>query len=98
MHLRPSVLVLLAAVTGCSRSPRCAADPCGTAVIVATAEPDVLFPPLVQSGPGFALSDQIFLKLADIGPGLNTVGDAGFVPRRRRQDYTILEQVAGAAA
>jgi len=84
MRDRYALLVLLAAITSCGRSARCSADPCGTAVIVATAEPDVLFPPLVQSGPGFALTDQIFLKLADIGPALNTGGDAGFVPRLAR--------------
>src|SRR5438105_2997323 len=55
-----------------------------TAIIVTTADADVLLPPVVQTIVGAAVSDQIFLKLADIGLGLNTVGDSGFVPRLAR--------------
>lgn len=79
-----AALTLAAAVPGCRESPRCAGRSCGTAVIVTTADADVLLPPVVQTAVGAAISDQIFLKLADIGMGLNTVGDSGFVPRLAR--------------
>jgi peptide/nickel transport system substrate-binding protein len=45
------------------------------------ADADVLFPPLTLTVIGKQVSDQIFDNLADIGPSLNTVGDAGFTPR-----------------
>jgi peptide/nickel transport system substrate-binding protein len=53
----------------------------GTIVISSAADADVLFPPLTLTLQGRQVSDQIFDNLADIGPALNTVGDAGFTPR-----------------
>jgi peptide/nickel transport system substrate-binding protein len=53
---------------------------CGSAVIAAGADADILLPALTQ-GVGRQVSDQIFLKLAEVGLALNTVGDSGFVPR-----------------
>ncbi len=54
----------------------------GGTVIVATAQdPDNLFPPLVANLQGKEITDNLFEKIADVGPALNTVGDAGFVPR-----------------
>ena len=53
----------------------------GTIVISSAADADILFPPLTISLIGKQVTDQIFDKLADIGPALNTVGDAGFIPR-----------------
>jgi peptide/nickel transport system substrate-binding protein len=49
-------------------------------VIAAGADADILLPALTQ-GIGRQVSDQIFLKLADVGLAANTVGDSGFVPR-----------------
>jgi peptide/nickel transport system substrate-binding protein len=77
-------MTMAVALTACRGTSTCTANPCGTAVIVATAQPDALFPPVIQSTIGAAISDQIFLKLADIGLGLNTVGDSGFEPRLAR--------------
>lgn len=68
-------------VAGCTRAPTCAGAGCGTAVIAEPGDVNVIFPPLTQSSTEIAVSDLIFLKLADIGPSLNTVGDSGFVPR-----------------
>jgi peptide/nickel transport system substrate-binding protein len=45
------------------------------------ADADVLFPPLTISLMGKQIDDQVFDNLADVGPALNTVGDAGFTPR-----------------
>jgi len=53
----------------------------GTIAISSAADADVLFPPLTLSLIGKQVTDQVFDNLADIGPSLNTVGDAGFIPR-----------------
>ncbi len=53
----------------------------GTIVMSSAADADVLFPPLTITVLGKQIGDQIFDNLADIGPALNTVGDAGFTPR-----------------
>ena len=55
--------------------------PGGTVVIATVGDPDLLVPPLVQSLNGAQITAQLFDRLAEIGPALNTVGDAGFVPR-----------------
>jgi peptide/nickel transport system substrate-binding protein len=53
----------------------------GTIVMSSAADADALFPPLALSALAKQVNDQIFDNLADIGPGLNTIGDAGFTPR-----------------
>ena len=53
----------------------------GTIVLSSAADADVLFPPLTLTLQGKQVVDQVFDNLADIGPSLNTVGDAGFTPR-----------------
>jgi peptide/nickel transport system substrate-binding protein len=53
----------------------------GTIVLSTSADADVLLPPLTMTLQGKQVVDQIFDNLADIGPTLNTVGDAGFTPR-----------------
>ena len=52
----------------------------GTVVIAATADPDVLFPPLSTNVPARQVTELIYDYLADIGPGLNVLGDDGFKP------------------
>ncbi len=56
----------------------------GTIVIATAQDPDGLFPPTHQSSTSLAITDLLFGHLADRGPGLNTVGDSGFVPRLAR--------------
>ncbi|HXF95344.1 MAG TPA: peptide ABC transporter substrate-binding protein, partial [Gemmatimonadales bacterium] len=46
----------------------------------AASEPDILLPPMTDNTLARDISDQIFLKLADIGMSLNTVGDTDFQP------------------
>jgi len=53
----------------------------GTIAIAAVAEPDNLLPPLTATNVGREVVDQVFDYLADLGPSLNTIGDAGFTPR-----------------
>ena len=71
-------LVILA---GCEPASTCAGDWCGTVVVVSGAEADVLLPPASRQDVGTAVSDLLFLKLADVGPSLRTVGYADFTPR-----------------
>lgn len=50
-------------------------------VISTVAEAEVLLPALARSTSTKMVTDQIFDALAEIGPDLNTVGDAGWKPR-----------------
>ncbi len=78
-----ALLGVIASV-GCERSKRAStsADNTGGTLVVATAgDADNLFPPLTMTSQGRQVIDQIFDYLADIGPQLNTIGDAGFTPR-----------------
>jgi peptide/nickel transport system substrate-binding protein len=85
--LRNSALVLLSTLlAACSSDTRtetlAAKGPVGgTIVLSSAADADVLVPPLTMTLQGKQVVDQIFDNLADIGPALNTVGDAGFTPR-----------------
>ncbi len=53
----------------------------GTVVIGLNGEPTSLLPPLVGSDHDQAIVEVLYDRLADIGPALSTVGDAGFTPR-----------------
>ncbi|MBI1808333.1 MAG: peptide ABC transporter substrate-binding protein, partial [Gemmatimonadetes bacterium] len=53
----------------------------GTLIVGAPTDPKKLFPPLYDEATGQAISEVVYDKLADIGPALNTVGDAGYQPR-----------------
>lgn len=81
--MKPNLVMLALAggalATACREAPRCPADWCGTAVLV-TAEPGVLLPPVTQTDADYWITEMVFSKLAEPGPGLNTVGDSGFVP------------------
>jgi peptide/nickel transport system substrate-binding protein len=57
----------------------------GTIVLSASADADILFPPLTLTLLGKQVVDQMFDNLADIGEDLNTVGDVGFTPRLARR-------------
>ncbi len=73
-------VALLGAGFGCEAPRNCPAA-CGTAVIVTTGRTDAIVPVLTRTANGRAIGDQLFLKLADLGPELQTVGDEGFTPR-----------------
>lgn len=86
--MRAPLFVLLActfsaalAVTTCEPAGGCRGEYCGTLVFASPSEPDLLLPPSTVSAVGRDVSDQIFLKLADMGMALNTVGDSGFEPQ-----------------
>jgi peptide/nickel transport system substrate-binding protein len=44
-------------------------------------DPGAIFPPFAFTSYGRMLASQIYDHLADVGPGMNTIGDAGFVPQ-----------------
>jgi peptide/nickel transport system substrate-binding protein len=47
-------------------------------VIATTADPGTLFPPLLNTTQGIQIAQQLYDYLADVGPEMNTIGDAGF--------------------
>jgi len=75
-----SLALSLLTFSACSREGGCSGEYCGTVVFASVGEPETLLPAVVQSGAARAVSDQIFLKLADLGPSTNTVGDEDFTP------------------
>ncbi len=89
-RLRTLVAVAaLVAGAGCSGGDRTGAASDqgtvgGTLVLATTADPAHLLPVLVKGTEEAQISDQIFDRLADIGPELNTIGDAGWTPRLAR--------------
>ncbi len=53
----------------------------GTVVVGISAEPGSLLPPFVVNTHEAAISEVVYDRLADIGPELETAGDADFTPR-----------------
>jgi peptide/nickel transport system substrate-binding protein len=51
----------------------------GTIVVATTADPDALFPPAALNMEARQATELIYEYLADVGPAMNTIGDAGFV-------------------
>ena len=83
MRISLTVLATLLILSGCDRED--ASDdgtPAGgTLVIASAADARGLLPPLIDDASSKQVADQIFDRLAEIGPDLNTVGDRGFTPR-----------------
>jgi peptide/nickel transport system substrate-binding protein len=75
--------LLLVALVACGDRPGSGTTG-GTVVIGVGADADALLMPLVDGIQGRIVSDLLFDRLAEIGPSLNTVGDAGFEPRLAR--------------
>src|SRR3954470_8398182 len=83
--MRPSRLILptLLLALACSRAEpgTCSGEYCGTIVFAAIGEPVTLLPTVSDEAIDRDVFSQVFLKLADIGPDGNTVGDGGFEPQ-----------------
>lgn len=75
-----AALAGLLVAAGCARKGGCTGDYCGTLVIATGGEPDVLLPAVSDRSITRDVTDQLFLKLADLGPSGNTVGDEDFQP------------------
>ena len=81
--------LLVGSLIGCTARGGCSGDYCGTLVIAAPGQPDILLPPITALAIGRDISDQLFLKLADVGMSANTIGDDDFVPQlAARWDWT----------
>jgi peptide/nickel transport system substrate-binding protein len=72
-------IVLCIAAVGCKG--RDGAVGGGTVVIATASDAETFLPPFVSTVQAQEVSDNLFEKLADIGPSLNTVGDVDFQPR-----------------
>jgi len=68
------------AVAGCERRGGCTGAWCGTLINAAVAEPGTLLPPSSEDIVANDIDEQLFLKLADVGPSENTIGDEDFQP------------------
>lgn len=82
-----SLALLLAPVLVACRGERAAtagSDIGGTLIAVSAREPATLMPPLVGGSEGGAVVSALFDKLVELGPALETNGDAGFEPRLAR--------------
>src|SRR6266545_1148383 len=79
----PAVVALASLVflAGCEHRGGCSGDYCGTLVIASAGEPDILLPPVSPASVTRDVTDQLFLKLADLGLSGNTIGDEDFQPR-----------------
>jgi peptide/nickel transport system substrate-binding protein len=74
------VLLIVAALGGCERRPLCTAADCGVLVDAAIGEPGTLLPASTEEVTARDIGEQLFLKLADVGMSMNTVGDEDFQP------------------
>jgi peptide/nickel transport system substrate-binding protein len=70
-----AALLLLAACAEPGSSSRAG----NTIVIAATSEPDALFPPAAENLAARQATELIYEYLADVGTGMNTIGEEGFV-------------------
>jgi peptide/nickel transport system substrate-binding protein len=66
---------------GCARKGGCVGEHCGTLMIATAGVPDILLPAVSNLSITRDVTDQLFLKLADLGMSGNTVGDEDFQPR-----------------
>jgi peptide/nickel transport system substrate-binding protein len=84
MRIRTCVgLAMLFATVACSspESSSTTGDIGGTLLIALPVEPATILPPYLSGLHEKEVSEQLFDVLADIGPDLNTIGDAGWTPR-----------------
>ncbi len=79
--LLTTALALVAACGGGTDAPATGTEEGGTMVVVIPAEPHTLFPPRASGTQDLAVVASVFDRLAEIGPDLSTIGDAGFSPR-----------------
>jgi len=86
MRFASTILPILLVVAACrggsdQRAAAGAGEDGGTLVFTAPADADGFLPPVTESGPSTEVEAQIFERLAELGPQMNTIGDVGFVPR-----------------
>jgi peptide/nickel transport system substrate-binding protein len=84
--LRSLALLLAPVLAACSdhKAATGGSDIGGTLIAVSAREPSTLLPPLVSGSEGGAVVSALFDKLVELGPALETHGDANFQPRLAR--------------
>jgi len=75
----------LAACGGDNKGRTASGDVGGTVVISLSGEPDFLMQPVITTTASKMVTDLIFEPLAELKPEMNTMGDAGFIPRLARR-------------
>jgi peptide/nickel transport system substrate-binding protein len=84
MQMRGRLLIGIvfatAVLTGCERRGGCTGSYCGTLVMAAIGEPGTLLPASTNEAVTRDIGEQLFLKLADVGMSINTIGDEDFQP------------------
>src|SRR5205809_825216 len=68
-------------VAACERPVGCTGEYCGTMVIASGGEPDILLPAVSEFSITRDVTDQVFLKLADLGASGSSIGDEDFQPQ-----------------
>lgn len=78
-----SLLAVMTLVAGCGSDRAGGGDGAagGTIIVSMSGDAATLFPLTVQDETGKAITDVLFDHLAEIGDGMATIGDAGFLPR-----------------
>lgn len=78
-----SLLAATTLLSACSsdRSGAAAGDAGGTIIVSTGSDAGSLFPVTVQDETGKIVTELLFDRLAEIGDGMATIGDAGFQPR-----------------
>jgi peptide/nickel transport system substrate-binding protein len=84
MQTRRRLLLMIAVVATLAACERkgggCTGAYCGTLIMAAIGEPPTLLPSSTNETVARDIDEQLFLKLADVGMSLNTVGDEDFQP------------------
>ena len=76
---RGAIASALLAVACAEPATHASVDTGGTIVIATTSDPDALFPPFSLNIEARQATELMYEYLADVGPGMNTIGDSGFV-------------------
>src|SRR5690242_1474653 len=77
---RVFLVLLVVGLAACERRGGCTGPNCGTLIDAAVAEPSTLLPPSSEDIVANDIDEQLFLKLADVGMSVNTLGDEDFQP------------------
>ena len=84
--LSPLVALSLATLAcGSDSRPSATGDTGGTVVVAASGDATSIFPAHIADETGAMVRDLVYERLAEIGDGLNTIGDGGFTPRLARR-------------
>lgn len=95
--MRRSIVAMATAtavVVACAPETECAGY-CGTVVVINSSDPSTAFPPAIRTSDEQPVVEQLYVRLAELGPELQTAGDSGFIPElasrwTREDDVTLV--------